>query len=66
MNLQDYEIQVKNKKCKFCQGNLGGIEYYEHDGGYEVEGFTKKQWLYKTCMMCDHQWSLVHLGVNRA
>lgn len=67
MKLGDYGELVKGKKCKFCGTvlNYGCIEYYDHEGGFKVEGFDKKQWLYINCFGCGHDWSLVHLGVAR-
>lgn len=68
MKLGFYSESIRGAKCRFCGATLNhrNVEYYDHDGGYEVEGFTQKQWLYVTCHKCGHQWSLVHLGVDRA
>ena len=65
MKLKDYEKETMNMKCKFCQGPLGGIEYYENDGGWQLDENTNKQWLFKTCLSCGHQWSLGHLGISK-
>jgi hypothetical protein len=49
-----------NLTCGWCQTDLSGvpIEHYDHDGGYEVPGYEKKQWLYITCPKCHYQWAL--------
>lgn len=75
--LGDYQRAIAGARCRFCGqdkpdgtriGTLldrQGIKYYDHDGGYEVAGFVKRQWLYVTCPVCQHDWSLVHLQVPR-
>lgn len=67
MKLIEYGKQVEGCKCRFCQSVLShqSVEYYDHDGGYMVDGFQQKQWLYLTCPGCGYQWSLVKLGVAR-
>ena len=65
MTLVEYEIAVEGKNCKFCGSELGAIESYDHEGGWEVEGYRAKQWLYKTCCGCGYQWSFSHLGYAR-
>jgi hypothetical protein len=67
MKLQDYGNLIKGKTCKWCNTVLphGCIEYYDHESGWVVEGFAKKQWLYVTCPKDGHQWSLEHLGIGR-
>lgn len=67
MKLREYGGLVKDTKCKFCSTELpvGCIEYYDHEQGWQVEGFQKKQWLYVTCKKCGHQWSLEKLGISR-
>lgn len=73
-DLDDYEDMVKDKDCKFCRRedppkkmSLDGlkVEYYDHDGGWSVRGFAKKQWLYMTCPKCKHQHSFNHLGISK-
>lgn len=71
MKLQDYQEKLKGADCKWCRRKNyetkevtkvllenEPIEHYEHSGGYEVEGFAKKLWLYVTCPRCQYQWSL--------
>lgn len=67
MKLNDYGSLVQGKVCRFCNTvlNHGSVEYYDHEGGFIVEGFKERQWLFITCSGCGHQWSLVHLGVAR-
>jgi len=70
MKLEDYKklLMVKRAKCKWCGTPLWycEIEHYDHDDGWEVEGFSKKQWLYVTCPKCGYQWSLWKLGIPRS
>lgn len=63
--MEEYDKLTANKPCRFCGGSLGAIEHYPHSGGWRVRGFAKRQWLYRTCMKCGHQWALNHLGVAR-
>ena len=58
-----YQEEIKGKKCRWCGKDLGDelLEFYDHDGGFEVEGFDRKQWLYVTCPECEYQWSLSKL-----
>jgi len=39
------------------------VEHYPHNGGWNVEGFDKKQWLYITCPGCGYQWALHKLNI---
>ena len=56
------QLQVLN--CKSCGTPLPrAIKHYEHEGGWEVLGFQKKQWLFIECLNCEHEWSLNKLGV---
>ena len=59
MTLNDYEELLLDKKCRWCNTDLvNSIDHYEHQGGYEVEGFAEKQWLYTECPKCKYQWAL--------
>lgn len=51
-------IAAKMSNCPTCQGKLGEIEFYEHDGGVNVKDFLKRQWVYFTCKKCGYQWAL--------
>lgn len=66
--LSHYEAQLDGKKCKWCNNTVSledePIEHYDHPGGYEVEGFKEKQWLYVVCPTCEYQWSLRKLGIK--
>lgn len=65
--LEYYENLIADlkPKCKMCRADLAGtpLESYSHDGGYEVENFAEKQWLYIVCRKCDYQNSLVKMGI---
>lgn len=65
MKLEDYEALVKDKKCNSCHGSLGKIKYYPHAGGWRVDGFSERVWLYKVCKKCGYEWALWKLGVER-
>lgn len=67
--LEDYRKQITRNECA-DRCNFKGlkslpIEHYDHDGGWPVEGFKEKQWLYVTCPKCGYQWALWKLGVLR-
>jgi hypothetical protein len=64
--LQGYEQMLKGKKCSKCgEGDLEGlpITHYDHVGGWQVEGFANRQWLYVTCPACNFQVSLRKVGI---
>jgi hypothetical protein len=65
--LGDYQDTVKhltNWKCPNCQERLGPqIDRYDHDGGWLVAGFERRQWLSIKCSGCHYEWSLWKLGV---
>lgn len=65
--LGDYRRQITRTKCDCGFEGLDTlpIESYDHSGGWEVEGFQSKQWLYIHCPKCDYDWALWKLGVNR-
>ena len=64
--LCDYGRMLLGKKCK-CDGNPSlaslPIEYYDHEGGWKVEGFENRQWLSVVCPKCKYGWSLWKLDV---
>ena len=64
LNLEDYAKRLENAKCPCCGGSLAGkwIEMYPHDGGWDVEGYTRKQWLSVRC--CRMDWSLWKIGIR--
>ena len=63
-----YQRQLKGKRCRWCDTRIENqpLQSYEHHGGYQVEGFEQKQWLYVTCPKCKYQWSAVKLGIKEA
>jgi len=65
LNLHHYQKKIDGKKCKHCGEPLGRIRAYEHDGGWKVDGFDRKQWLYTICPNCEYQWALWKLGIPR-
>jgi len=58
--LEDYQKMLEDKYCAWCGTPLKDckIEHYPHSDGWEVEGFSEKQWLYVTCPNCGYTWSL--------
>ena len=66
MTIADYEKLLEGKKCRWHQEPIAlptKLKSYDHDGGYVVEGFEKKQWLYLTCESWGYDWSIRKLGV---
>jgi hypothetical protein len=66
-SLEDYRKQITRDECGCGRKGLKSlpIEHYNHDGGWPIEGFKEKQWLYVTCPKCGYQWALWKLGVPR-
>src|SRR5437899_167653 len=56
--LEDYQGLVVRVPCRWCNGNLGSLEHYDHDGGWPVVGYSTPQWLFATCVECKYQWAL--------
>ncbi|MBI2624843.1 MAG: hypothetical protein HYW70_00690 [Candidatus Nealsonbacteria bacterium] len=56
LSLGDYVNLTIGASCWNCEN---------HDGGWEVKGFDKKQWLYYQCKKCGYQTSFDKLGVPR-
>ena len=77
MKLADYEIEAlsKDPTCHDCGNPIqpGTLKHYEHSGGWEVEGFKERQWLYFQCSQthprrgtkCAYQHSLGKLKIPR-
>jgi len=67
MTLDDYKSKITVTTCKFCTKSLTKqpITHYNHDDGWTVTGFERKQWLGIKCIKCWYEWSLDKLGVKR-
>ena len=64
MRLEAFERLVEGKRCRWCGAPLSGpIHHYPHPGGWKVEGFPERQWLYVICPGCGYQWALWKLGI---
>lgn len=72
-SLEQYQEDLEGKDCRWCRKThssemvfLKGlqIERYDHDHGYQVEGYKWPQWLYVTCPKCEYQWSFKKLGIK--
>ena len=66
LSLKEYEEMVRGLRCRTtgCVGPLG-LQNYDHEGGWQVEGFSEKQWLYTECRHCANAVSLRHWGIER-
>ncbi len=66
VTLDKIREQIKEKVCMYCGRDLdvNNIESYDYEGGWTVDGFLCKQWLYITCG-CGYQLALWKLGVPR-
>ena len=64
--LSDFGRMLIGKRCD-CNGqpSLAGLPiiHYDHEGGWKVDGFENRQWLYVNCPHCKYGWSLYKLGV---
>jgi len=60
------QLTERNMICNFCGTPLPfEIYHYEHPGGWKIQNFEKKQWLYVHCNKCNYDWNLSKLGFNR-
>ena len=52
---------ISGAHCGVCNPlvDLANLPFqgYEHDGGVQVKGFDKKQWVYVTCPQCGEKWA---------
>jgi hypothetical protein len=65
-SLDDYLLMTTKMQCRLCEIPLPRIiDHYDHQGGWPVRGFDKKQWLSIKCDKCGTQYSLWKLGVPR-
>jgi len=56
---------MAEQTCPRCKTQLDHVEYYPHEGGWNVEGYDTRLWLSKHCSKCDYDWSLWKIGVPR-
>jgi len=57
-------IAEKRPTCGYCDTVLRGCDlrhYGPHPGGYHVEGFDERRWVYVTCHGCGYDWALSKL-----
>ena len=47
-----------------CGAELSGVASFDHDGGFEVPGFGRRQWLYSRCEACERDIALGKVGFN--
>lgn len=66
--LAQIKRQIKKDRCEWCNYSpLSSevIKFYEHTGGWMIDGIKKRVWLFITCPKCDYEWALWKLGVPR-
>lgn len=66
--LKDYKAIIDNLEPECDCGTPllpVDLEHYDHDGGWYVEGFDEKQWLYLECPDCGYQTALWKIGITR-
>ena len=66
MKIEDYRNKIRIGQCRFCEFeglNNEEIKAYDHLGGYKVDGFKKRQWLFIVCPQCQYEFALWKLGV---
>lgn len=58
-------LQGEKKTCS-CGEPLktGELRSYDHDGGWDLKGFSKPQWPYILCSNCGHQLSIHKLRID--
>lgn len=63
MALEVNEIKdfIKKMNCLSCGEQLRDFSFYDHDGGYIIDGIRGHQWIYSECENCGYQNSLVKL-----
>ncbi len=49
-----------------CGSELSGVESFDHDGGFEVPGYGRRQWIYSHCEACGRDIALGKLGLGEA
>ncbi len=64
MQLADFAALAAGLPCYSCNLPLPEqIEHVDHDGGWLVEGFEKRQWLHVDCPNCKVGNSLWKIGI---
>ena len=65
MTLDEYARLLDGRPCRDCGARLpaSSLRHYEHSGGWRVDGFTKREWLYAVCSSCGYQNALWKIGI---
>jgi len=60
-----YQEELRGHYCTRCGVDIStrGIRNYPHSGGYMIEGYEEKQWLFVVCS-CRYEWSMEKLGIK--
>jgi len=63
--ISDYKELLAGVTCRWCDHKVeltGPVEGSNHSGGFVVEGYKEKQWLFTVCPGCGYGWSLIKLA----
>ena len=66
LTLEEYSKLVEGIECIGCGRPLKApiqLDHYDHRGGWVVDGFSERQWLYVVCPSCYYQNALRKLGI---
>lgn len=55
--LSFYQSKVMYRECS-CGGTLLPLDHFMHDGGYSVQGYKHRQWIYSECDKCHNAYAL--------
>lgn len=60
VKLEDILLLKAKTECGFCRTeyNINDVRSYDHPSGWEIEGFSEKQWLYFHCHNCQYDWAI--------
>ena len=64
--LEDYSREIVGKQCHcgYVYTANDKVERYNHAGGWIVEGYPGRQWLWVTCPRCKFDMSLWKIDVH--
>jgi hypothetical protein len=65
MKMSDYQAQIVGKVCPACKRPVPSrIQFRDHAGGFKVDGFSQRQWLWVSCPGCSFDIALWKLGIE--
>ncbi len=64
LSFDQYSAMIENLRCwtEGC-GGFHKLKGYDHDGGWLVANFDRRQWLSTICMVCQKETSLRLWGI---